>query len=300
MGGPMAANLLAAGHEVTGFDPAVDPARRAAAAGVAIAPTPAAAAAGVEVVMTMLPSGRHLLDCYDEALLRSPAAGALLVDCSTVDVASSRAAHERAAAAGLLAVDAPVSGGAVGAEAATLTFMCGGQAEALDRAEPLLSAIGARIVRCGGAGAGQAAKICNNMVLGVSMIAVSEAFVLGERLGLSAEAFYAVASTASGQCWSLTVNCPVAVEGGPDSPATRDYRPGFAAELMLKDLRLAADAAAGEAATDLGAHALSHYQRYVEEGGAGSDFSGIVRWIRAKDVAAECGGAECGGAEPDA
>jgi 3-hydroxyisobutyrate dehydrogenase len=159
--------------------------------------------------------------------------------------------------------------------------MCGGAGDAIDRAEPLLSVMGARAVRCGDAGAGQAAKICNNMLLAISMIGVSEAFVLAERLGLSAEALYAVSSTASGQCWSLTVNCPVAVEGGPDSPATRGYRPGFATELMLKDLGLAADAAsAGDAATELGVHALRHYERYVADGGAGTDFSGIVNWIR--------------------
>ena len=287
MGGPMAANLLAAGHEVSGFDPVPAAAERAGAGGVAVAATTAAAAAGADVVVTLLPSGRHLLDCYDDVLLAAPAPGALLIDCSTIDVVSSRAAHERAAAAGLATVDAPVSGGVVGAEKATLTFMCGGAEAAVGRAEPLLSAMGSRVVHCGDPGAGQAAKICNKMVAAISTIAIGEAFVLGERLGLTHEVLYSVMSTASAQCWSLTTNSPVEVEDGPDSPARRDFRPGFASELMLKDLGLAADAAAGEAATELGAHALSHYRRYVEEGGAGTDFGGIIRWIRERDAGAE-------------
>lgn len=286
MGGPMASNLLAAGHEVTGFDPVVDAAARAREAGVKVAPTAGEAVAEVDAVVTMLPSGRHLLECYDDDFLAALAPHTLLIDCSTVDVASSRAAHERAAAAGFATVDAPVSGGVVGAEAATLTFMCGGEDAAVERARPLLEAMGSRVVHTGGAGAGQAAKICNNMVVGIEMIATSEAFVLGERLGLSAEALYEVLSTSSGQSWAVTVNCPIAVEDGPDSPANREYRPGFAAELMLKDLGLAAEVASGEAATELGSHALSHYRRYVEEGGRGTDFSGIVRWIRDRDPAA--------------
>jgi 3-hydroxyisobutyrate dehydrogenase len=284
MGLPMAANLLAAGHDVTGFDPVPEAAEHGRDKGIDIAPTATEAVSGAEVVVTMLPSGRHLLECYGDSLLAAPQPGALLIDCSTIDVASSRAVHERADAAGLDSVDAPVSGGVVGAEGATLTFMCGGRAEAIERARPLLAAIGSRVVHCGDPGAGQAAKICNNMVAAISTIAISEAFVLGERLGLAPDDLYAVMSTASAQCWSLTVNSPMAVEGGPDSPARREYRPGFAAELMLKDLGLAADAAAGEAATELGAHALSHYRRYVEEGGAGTDFGGIVRWIRERDA----------------
>lgn len=283
MGAPMAANLLAAGHDVTGFDPMADAAARAGRAGARVAASARDAVDRVDAVVTMLPSGRHLLECYDEDFFSALAPGTLLIDCSTVDVTSSRAAHERAADHGFPSVDAPVSGGVVGAEAGTLTFMCGGVEDAVERAEPLLAAMGSRVVHTGGAGAGQAAKICNNMAVGISMIGTSEAFVLGERLGLTPEAVYEVLSTSSGQCWAVTVNCPVAVEDGPDSPANREYRPGFAAELMLKDLGLAAEVAAGEAATELGSHALSHYRRYVEEGGRGSDFSGIVRWIRDRD-----------------
>jgi 3-hydroxyisobutyrate dehydrogenase len=282
MGQPMAANLIAAAHEVVGFDPTPDAAAAAERAGARIAASARGAVDGVDAVVTMLPSGRHLLECYDD-VLPAVAPDTLLVDCSTVDVAASRAAHERAARLGSASVDAPVSGGVVGAEAATLTFMCGGEETAVERARPLLAAMGSRIVHTGGAGAGQAAKICNNMSAAISMIGTSEAFALGERLGLSAGALYEVLSTSSGQCWAVTVNCPVAVEGGPDSPAHREYRPGFAAELMLKDLGLAADEAAGEVATELGAHALAHYRRYVEEGGRGTDFSGIVRWIRDRD-----------------
>jgi 3-hydroxyisobutyrate dehydrogenase len=282
MGGPMASNLLTAGHDVLGFDPVDDAAARAAQAGIRVAASAEQAVHDVDAVVTMLPSGRHLLECYDGPLT-AVAPAALLIDCSTVDVSASRAAHERAARLGCASVDAPVSGGVVGAEAGTLTFMCGGDEAAVERARPLLSAMGSRVVHCGGAGAGQAAKICNNMAAAVSMIGTSEAFVLGERLGLTAEALYEVLSTSSGQCWAVTVNCPVVVEDGPDSPANRDYRPGFAAELMLKDLGLAADVAAGAAATELGAHALRQYQRYVDEGGRGTDFSGIVRWIRDRE-----------------
>jgi 3-hydroxyisobutyrate dehydrogenase len=285
MGGPMAANLVTAGLTVRGYDLVADALDAAHSSGVQIAASAADAAAGADVVITMLPSGRHLLDCYTGGVVAACVPGTLLIDCSTVDVSSSREAHAFAAGAGLVSVDAPVSGGVVGATAGTLTFMVGGDPEAIALATPLLEHMGARTVPCGAAGAGQAAKLCNNMILGVSMIAVSEAFVLGESLGLTHDALYDVASTASGQCWALTTNCPVPTTSGPASPATRDYQPGFAAELMLKDLRLARDAAAGAVATALGVHAQEQYERYVDDGGAGSDFSGIIRWIRAQGEA---------------
>ncbi|MFI9626686.1 3-hydroxyisobutyrate dehydrogenase [Streptomyces sp. NPDC052042] len=276
MGGPMAANLVKAGHRVRGYDlvvtpgPGLEPAASAA---------DAVADADADVVISMLPAGRHVLGLYDEIL---PAArpGTLFVDCSTIDVADARTAHERAAAAGMRALDAPVSGGVVGAEAAGLTFMAGGGEEEFAEALPLLEVMGRKAVHCGGAGAGQAAKICNNMILGVSMIAVSEAFVLGESLGLSHQSLYDVASAASGQCWALSVNCPVPGPV-PASPANRDYRPGFAASLMAKDLGLAANAvrAAGVNA-ELGLRAAELYAVYAERVGAAEDFSGIVRTIR--------------------
>lgn len=279
MGLPMARNLLRAGHEVTGYDPV--PAARAAAteAGLPLTDTPNAAAEGAEIIISMLPSGRHVLQLY-AALVPQAAPGALLIDSSTIDVNEAREAHARAHAAGLASVDAPVSGGVGGAEAATLTFMVGGEAAAFAQAEPLLRAMGKNVVHCGGAGAGQAAKICNNMILGVSMIAVSEAFVLGEKLGLSHEALFRVASTSSGQCWSLTTYCPVPGLV-PTSPANRDYAGGFAAALMLKDLRLSQGAAeAAGARTELGRAATDVYERFVAAGNGGVDFSGVVQAVR--------------------
>jgi 3-hydroxyisobutyrate dehydrogenase len=278
MGGPMAANLLRAGHAVRGFDlsPAANDA--AMAAGIDIAGSATAAAQGADTVVTMLPAGKHVTACYAD-ILPAASAGTLFIDCSTIDVASARAAHQAAAEAGMASVDAPVSGGVGGAQAGTLTFMAGGAQAAFDRAEPLLAAMGKRIVLCGEAGAGQAAKICNNMILGISMIAVSEAFVLAEKLGLSHQALFDVASTASGQCWSLTTYCPVPGPV-PTSPANRDYAPGFATALMLKDLTLAQDAAqASGAQTALGAHAQAIYQRFAEHH-AGLDFSAIVTAVR--------------------
>ncbi|MFC9793207.1 3-hydroxyisobutyrate dehydrogenase [Streptomyces sp. NPDC127584] len=282
MGGHMAANLAAAGHRVRGFDLVPEALATAAAAGVEATGSAGEAAAGADVVVTMLPAGRHVLALYqDEGLLAAARPGTLFVDCSTIDVADARAAHAAAAAAGHRALDAPVSGGVVGAEAATLTFMAGGGEAEFHEAEPLLAAMGKRAVHCGGAGAGQAAKICNNMILGISMIAVSEAFVLGESLGLSHQALYDVASTASGQCWALTANCPVPGPV-PTSPANRDYRPGFAAPLMAKDLGLAADALrAGGIDTGLGPRAAEMYAAFAEASGASQDFSGIVHVLRA-------------------
>ncbi|MYU20522.1 3-hydroxyisobutyrate dehydrogenase [Streptomyces sp. SID8352] len=279
MGGPMAANLARAGHRVLGHDLVPEAVEAAGRAGAEPAGSATAAVREADVVISMLPAGRHVLDLYDEALTAARP-GTLFVDCSTVDVADARTAHERARTAGMRSLDAPVSGGVVGAEAATLTFMTGGGEEEFTEARPLLEAMGRRAVHCGGPGAGQAAKICNNMILGVSMIAVSEAFVLGESLGLSHQALYDVASTASGQCWALSVNCPVPGPV-PSSPANRDYRPGFAAALMAKDLRLAVGAAkAGGVHTELGIRAAELYAEYAEGAGGARDFSAIVGTIR--------------------
>src|SRR3954451_9621186 len=279
MGGPMAANLVKAGHAVLGFD-LVPPSREAAAAdGVRIAGSGADAVREAEIVVTMLPAGKDVLSVWEDIL---PAArpGMLVIDSSTIDVESARKAHGMAAERGCLALDAPVSGGVGGAKGATLTFMCGGAAEAFARAEPILSRMGKRVVHCGEAGAGQAAKICNNMILGVSMIGVCEAFVLAERLGLSAQALFDVASTSSGQCWSLTSYCPVPGPI-PASPANNGYKPGFAAALMLKDLRLAQEAAlATGAVTPLGAEAAQLYGLFNGSGRADDDFSGIINFVR--------------------
>ena len=284
MGGPMAANLVKAGHSVTGFDLVPAVLEAAKAAGVAIAATPGDAVAGADSIITMLPSGKHVLSVYD-AILPAVAPGTLLIDSSTIDVDSARNAHALAADKGAVALDAPVSGGVGGAAAGTLTFMVGGSAAAFVRAEPILAAMGKKIVACGDAGAGQAAKICNNMILGISMIAVSEAFVLAEKLGLSHQALFDVASTSSGQCWSLTTYCPVPGPV-PTSPANRDYQPGFAAALMLKDLALSQDAAdSAGAATPLGAAATKLYEAMVAAEQGGVDFSGIINRLRAGTAA---------------
>lgn len=285
MGGPMAANLIKAGHQVLGFDLSPVAIEGAKARGVAVAPSAKAAVADADVVVTMLPSGKHVVGATTgaEGLFALAKAGTLFIDSSTIDVESARAFHAAAKAAGHESVDAPVSGGVGGAEAGTLTFMVGGTDGAFAKARPYLELMGKKIVHCGGAGAGQAAKICNNMILGISMIAVSEAFVLGEKLGLSHEALYEVASTSSGQCWSLTTYCPVPGPV-PTSPANRGYQPGFAAALMLKDLRLSQEAAgASGAATALGAAATALYTAFAEAGNEGRDFSGIVEWIRTRD-----------------
>ncbi len=281
MGAPMAANLVRAGHQVRGFDLA--PALRALAeqAGVIWAADAATAVDGAEVVVTMLPAGRHVVTAYTGGLLAAASPGALFIDCSTIDVDSARQAHAAAAAAGMESLDAPVSGGTGGAAAGTLTFMAGGTEAAFTRAQPVLAAMGKRIVRCGEATAGQAAKICNNMILGISMIAVCEAFVLGEKLGLSHQALFDVASTSSGQCWSLTSYCPVPGPV-PASPANAGYKPGFAAALMLKDLRLSQEAASATgASTALGQHAAELYATFEAAGHGGADFSSIIKAIRA-------------------
>lgn len=280
MGGPMAANLVKAGHKVHGFDLVPASCEAAKAAGVTLAPTAKDAVKAASIVITMLPAGKHVLAVWGD-IVTSAARGTLFIDCSTIDVESARKAHELAKAAGLPSVDAPVSGGTGGAKNATLTFMAGGDAAAFARARPILEAMGKKIVHCGEGGAGQAAKICNNMILGISMIAVGEAFTLAEKLGLSHQALFDVASTSSGQCWSLTSYCPVPGPV-PASPANNDYKPGFAAALMLKDLRLSQEAAkAAGAATPLGAHAESLYDTFTKEGHGDVDFSGIIRHLRA-------------------
>ena len=279
MGGPMAANLIKAGHGVTGFDLVPASLDKAKADGAAIAASAVAAVKDAEVVITMLPAGKHVVSVWSE-ILPHVRKGALLIDCSTVDVESARKAHALAAEAGARSVDAPVSGGTGGAIGATLTFMAGGSADAFAAAKPVLEKMGKKIVHCGDAGAGQAAKICNNMILGISMIGVSEAFTLAEKLGLSKEALFDVASTSSGQCWSLTTYCPVPGPV-PTSPANNDYKPGFAAALMLKDLRLSQEAAkASGAATPLGAHAEEIYAAFEKAGHGGADFSGIINYLR--------------------
>ncbi len=293
MGGPMAVNLVGAGYTVTGFDVVPAALEAARAHGIATAETAAEAVAGAAVVLTMLPSGQHLLDAYrgspeqqgspgQPGLLAAAAPGTLFLDCSTINVDEAREASALAVAAGHRAVDAPVSGGVVGAEAGTLTFMVGAPEEDFEAVKPMLEVMGKRVVHCGGHGAGQAAKICNNMILGVSMIAVSEAFVLGEKLGLTHQALFDVASAASGQCWALTTNCPVPGPV-PASPANRDYQPGFAGALMAKDLKLALNAleSTGVAAR-LGPLASEIYDTFAAEGGAGRDFSGIITDIRDK------------------
>ncbi|MER6391835.1 3-hydroxyisobutyrate dehydrogenase [Streptomyces sp. NPDC001523] len=282
MGGPMAANLAATGRRVIGFDLVPAALASAAAAGVEVADSAALAVAEADVVITMLPAGRHVLALYlEQGLLAAAKPGTLFIDCSTIDVEDAVHAHTAAGEAGHRALDAPVSGGVTGAEAATLTFMVGGAEAEFAEAATLLDVMGGKSVHCGGAGAGQAAKICNNMILGISMIAVSEAFVLGESLGLSHQALYDVASTASGQCWALTTNCPVPGPV-PASPANRDYRPGFAAPLMAKDLALAANALrAGGIDAGLGGRAAEMYAAFAEGKGATQDFSGIVHALRA-------------------
>ncbi|CAN5297741.1 3-hydroxyisobutyrate dehydrogenase [soil metagenome] len=279
MGGPMAANLVRAGHKVTGFDLVPAAIAQAKVDGVTIAAKAVDAMKDAEVIITMLPAGKHVVSVWSD-VIPSVAKGALLIDCSTIDVENARKAHEMAAANHLPSVDAPVSGGTGGAKAGTLTFMAGGDAAAFAAAKPILEAMGKKIVHCGDAGAGQAAKICNNMILGISMIAVSEAFTLAEKLGLSHQALFDVASTSSGQCWSLTSYCPVPGPV-PASPANNEYKPGFAAALMLKDLRLSQEAAkAAGAVTPLGAHAESIYETYEKSGHGGMDFSGIIHQIR--------------------
>ncbi|MEJ6398682.1 3-hydroxyisobutyrate dehydrogenase [Yoonia sp. 208BN28-4] len=270
MGAPMAANLAAAGHAVTGFDTAAAP------DGLTMADSAAKAAAGADVVITMLPNGDILRSVAAE-IHPAMKSGAVHLDCSTVDVDSARAVAEQAAAAGLGAVDAPVSGGIGGATNGTLTFMAGGPEDAFATVQPLFDIMGQKAVHCGDAGNGQAAKICNNMILGATMIATTEAFVLADKLGLDRQAMFDVVSTSSGYSWTMNAYCP-APGIGPQSPADNDYKPGFAAELMLKDLRLSQMAAeAVDADTPMGARATELYAQFVEEeDGLGRDFSAML------------------------
>ena len=277
MGAPMAANLVKAGHEVTGFDTAeVD------IPGVTMAASAAEAAAGAEVVITMLPNGEILRKVAAE-IVPAMAPGAVFLDCSTVDVDSARAVAAEAQAAGLSALDAPVSGGVGGAEAGTLTFMVGGDAAGFETAKPLFETMGRKAVHCGPSGNGQAAKICNNMILGATMIVTCEAFALADKLGLDRQAMFDVVSTSSGQSWSMNTYCP-APGVGPTSPADNAYQPGFAADLMLKDLRLAMQAAeTADADTPIGRAACELYARFVEEeDGAGRDFSAMLPRFEAR------------------
>ncbi len=279
MGGPMAANLVKSSGHVVGFDVLSSSRDASAKDGVQIAANARATVEAADIFITMLPGGEQVLSVWND-IVPHARQGTLFIDCSTIDVASARKAHALAAARGFAALDAPVSGGVSGAKAATLTFMVGGTEAAFARGKPMLERMGKRIVHCGEAGNGQVAKICNNMILGASMIAVSEAFVLGERLGLSHQALFDVASASSGQCWSLTSYCPVPGPV-PASPANNSYKPGFTAALMLKDLKLAREAADSvNANTALGAHAAQIYEELVQAGYSGSDFSAIINLVR--------------------
>jgi len=282
MGLPMAKNLLHAGHSIVGFDVVPAAQEAAAAAGLSVVAAPADVFTDVDAVVTMLPAGEHVRTVYtgDKGLLAGAAAGTLFIDCSTIDVATSRDVHAEAASRGHAMIDAPVSGGVAGAEAGTLTFMVGGEDTAFERAKPLLEIMGRSIVHAGGGGNGQAAKICNNMILGISMIAVSESFALGQKLGLDPKVLFDISSAASGSCWAMLNHNPVPgiVE---TSAANRDYRPGFAAAMMHKDLKLSQTAASqAGAATPLGAEATALYTLFVNAGNGGLDYSAIFKMIQ--------------------
>lgn len=283
MGGPMARNLLKAQERVTAFDVSEKALKLVVEAGAGTASSVREAVSGADVVVTMLPAGSHVRAVYLESgILSAAKKGALLIDSSTIDIDSARTVHDAAAKAGFDFLDAPVSGGVGGAEAASLAFMCGGSTEAFARAKPTLEKMGKRIVHAGGAGAGQAAKICNNMLLAVSMIGTCEAFVLGEKLGLEPQKLFDIMSAASGQCWSLSTYCPVPGPV-PTAPSNRNYQGGFATALMLKDLKLAQQAAQGSgAATPMGAAAAQLYGLFAAKGEGGTDFSGIINFLRGK------------------
>ena len=276
MGGGMAANLVKAGHEVRAFDLSADAAQRAKGNGCAVFPTVREAVAGVDAVVSMLPNGAIVDSVYASDVIGQAPVSALLLDCSTIDVATARKAEEAARGAGYEMVDAPVSGGIAAANSGTLTFMVGGSGEAFAKAEPILAAMGKAVIHAGESGAGQAAKICNNMILGATMIATCEAFALAEKLGLDLQTFYDISSKASGQSWSMTSYCPVPGVG-PASPADNGYQGGFAAALMLKDLNLAMAAAQGAGAkVPMGARAAELYEAFTAAGSGGTDFSGII------------------------
>jgi 3-hydroxyisobutyrate dehydrogenase len=284
MGGPMAVNLAKAGHDVTAFDLSQDALAKAKENGIRPAATVAEAVKQAEAVVTMLPAGRHVMAVYDgeDGVLANCPNGAILMDCSTIDVDSARKVNALAADKGFIMVDAPVSGGVGGAAAGTLTFMVGGTDDAFAAAKPFLDIMGKAVIHAGGAGTGQAAKICNNMLLGISMAATSETFMLAEKLGLDAQKLFDISSVSSGQNWSMTSYCPVPGPV-PTSPANRDYEPGFAAAMMLKDLRLAQEAAqTSGAATPFGSLAESLYTLYCNSGAGNKDFSGIVKMLGGK------------------
>ena len=288
MGSGMAANLAKAGHEVRAFDLSEAALAKAEQHGCIRSGTAAEAVAEAEAVVTMLPAGKHVREVYEASVIGRAPTSAILIDCSTIDVATAREEIGKAEAAGYQMVDAPVSGGIAAADAGTLTFMVGGGEEAFRRAETFLAPMGKAVIHAGGPGSGQAAKICNNMLLAASMIATCETFVLARKLGLDAQIFFDIASKASGQCWSMTSYCPVPGVG-PTTPADRGYDGGFAAALMLKDLRLAMEAAQSvDAYTPMGAYAEELYTRFAEGlGGGGKDFSGIIRMIDDSWVAPE-------------
>jgi 3-hydroxyisobutyrate dehydrogenase len=287
MGGGMAANLAKAGHEVIAFDLSTEALARGRANGCTIADSADAAVANVEAVVTMLPAGKHVAGVYRDTVLKAAPKSAILLDCSTIDVATAKAVEAEAQSAGFVMVDAPVSGGIAAAEGGTLTFMVGGSDEGFERARPILEKMGKAVIHAGGPGAGQAAKIVNNMLLGATMAATCEAFVLAQKLGLDPQTFFDISSKASGQSWSMTSYCPVPGVG-PDTPADRDYEGGFAAALMLKDLKLAMEAAeAAGAYTPMGAEAEELYQRFVDRGGAGKDFSALIKMIDDSWVASD-------------
>ncbi len=282
MGGPMARNLVRAGHRVTGFDVVPAALETAVENGLEVVESAAAAARGRPIVITMLPAGQQVREVYCGAgqVLSAADPGTLLIDSSTIDVASARDVHDAAAAAGDQMLDAPVSGGVAGAEAGSLTFMCGGDPAAFERAKPILDVMGGNVIHAGGPGNGQVAKVCNNMILGISMVAVAEAFTLGEKLGLDPQTLFQISSKASGSCWAMLNHHPVPgiIEA---SAANRDYQPGFAAAMMHKDLKLSQEAAAQVgAATPLGAAATSLYTLFVNGGRGDLDYSGIIKLIR--------------------
>ena len=280
MGGGMAANLAKAGHDVRAFDLSEEALTRAADAGCSRAASAAEAVTGAEAVVTMLPAGTHVAGVYENDVFPNAAPGTLLLDCSTIDVATARSNIEAATAKGLIAVDAPVSGGIAAANAGTLTFMVGGTEEGFARAQPILAKMGKAVIHAGDAGAGQAAKICNNMLLGASMVATCETLALAQKLGLDPQKFFDIASVSSGQCWSLTSYAPLPGVG-PVTPADNDYKGGFAAALMLKDLRLAMEAAASvNADVPMGTKARELYEAFVEADKDGRDFSAIIRTLQ--------------------
>jgi 3-hydroxyisobutyrate dehydrogenase len=285
MGSGMAVNLVKAGFTVKGFDPFKAAREKAAAAGVKPVASVESAVSGASAVVSMLPAGKEVREAYEGHIFGAAKPGAVLLDCSTIDVASARAVGEAATQRGFTMVDAPVSGGVAAAQSGTLTFMVGGSDAAFAKAEPILAKMGKAVIHAGGPGAGQAAKICNNMLLGISMIGTCEAFMLAEKLGLDAQKFFDITSKASGQCWSVTSYCPVPGPV-PTAPSNKGYAPGFAVAMMLKDLRLAQTSANSVSAdTPLGKHAEALYSAFADAGFAGKDFSGIIEFLRERSAA---------------